>query len=131
MRASSVLLAAVVAYGSPACSASKPTDGPTAVTAAATAEGIRFTNRTDRPIYYTAFEREYAARVMFAPCTDPALCPSIAPRGEAVIPFAMIGGYEPGKREAMVYWWHLAPANTEGRLVEEMHSEVVRLVPGM
>lgn len=115
----------------PACASSESARVPTDAVAVAAADGIRLTNRTDRPIYYAAFERGYSTRVMFAPCTDASRCPSIAPRQEAVIPFSLIGGYEPGKREAVVYWWTLAPAGAQGPLVQDMHSEVVSLVPGV
>ena len=123
------MLAAALA-ASIACAS--PTPGPASAGAEVSARadgvsGIRLRNETNRPIYYVAFERSYAARVQFAPCTDAPRCPSIAPNSEGTIPYSAIGGYEAGAREAVVYWWHLRPNPEEGeRLLEDMHSVIVR-----
>lgn len=94
-----------------------------------TEDGLRFRNPTERTIYYVVFERQYAARVNFAPCTDAPRCPSITPGAAETIPFARIGGYAPGAREAIVYYWHLVPTAGAGggHIVENMRSQVVRL----
>lgn len=124
-RVLSVSLAVSVACTSP--TPGPADDGADVSARADAAAGITVRNQTDRAIYYVAFERSYAARVQFAPCTDAPRCPSIAPGAEGTIPYSAIGGYKAGAREAIVYWWHLRTNPVEGeRLVGEMHSVIVR-----
>jgi hypothetical protein len=102
--------------------------GSAQVTASGVAGGLRLVNGTDRPIAFTVLEREYATRVQFAPCLDPSPgCLRLASGASTVVPYAEIGGYVPGAREAIVYWWHVAPDGAGGYRAEELHSEVVRL----
>ena len=102
--------------------------GPLAAILSTTGEGVRFRNPTARNVYYTAMERETAALVDWAPCTDPARCSSVPPRGEVTIPYAAIYGYEPGDREAIVFYWELVPTTPDGDFrVENLRSQVVSL----
>ena len=97
--------------------------GSAQVTVDRTADGLRLGNATDRPIAYTVFERGYLA--LFAPCLDPGPgCLRLAPGASAVVPYAEIGGYSPGAREAIVYWWHLVPDGAGGYRAEEIHSVI-------
>jgi hypothetical protein len=55
--------------------------------------------------FYFAYEREAAAAIDWAPCVEPSRCPSLAPESRVDLAYATIGGYQPGKREALVWWW--------------------------
>jgi hypothetical protein len=56
--------------------------------------------------FYFLYEREGAALINWAPCVDPVRCPSLGSGEQVVIPNTAIGGYAPGKTEAIVYWWY-------------------------
>jgi hypothetical protein len=71
--------------------------------------GIRLSNATDRTIYYLVFEANFATLALWAPCTEPGRCRSVAPGKEVVIPLSEVTGYKPGATEGIVYWWHLEP----------------------
>src|SRR6266436_5779877 len=73
------------------------------------ASALRIVNTSDAPIYYFLVERQSAALIDWAPCTNPSACSSVAAHGDAQVPFSQIAGYEPGEREAIFYWWHLLP----------------------
>ena len=108
-----------------------PSTGPsvrqTSPVADATSEGVRFRNATERPIYYVAFESEFATRASLAPCTDPVRCPSVAPRGEVAIPLRSIEGYRAGAREVVIYWWHLLPRGDGTHALDSLRMERVAL----
>ncbi|SRR5258706_10638556 len=90
---------------------------------------LQLTNATDGPVFYTIIESETAARVDWAPCVNPSVCPYIAPHQQRAIPYAEITGYHPGAREAIVYWWHLeAPA--DAYQPDSIRATRVRLAPG-
>lgn len=105
----------------------EPHDDPaSAVAEAAAGQGVRFTNPSAATVYYSALERDFAARARFAPCTDPARCPSVESGRQTVIPYSLIGGYEAGKREVIVYYWRLEPASG-GHVVRDMRSTIVQV----
>lgn len=60
-------------------------------------------------VYTFVVEREYAARINWAPCADPTHCTGLEPGASTALPFSQIGGYSAGAREAVVYHWHLIP----------------------
>ena len=96
------------------------------VTADRVEGGLRLVNATVRPVAYTVFEHGFLA--MFAPCLDPGPgCLRLAPGESTIVPYAEIGGYTPGAREAIVYWWHLVPDRAGGYRAEEIHSVIVPL----
>ena len=99
--------------------------GRTEVSVRAVQEGIRLTNMTDRPIGYTAFECDFAALVNWAPCVDLTRCPAVAPGVTVVIPYADIGGYVPGARKAIVFWWHVVGDGADDNRVEDVRSAIV------
>ena len=76
--------------------------------------GIRVTNGTAAVLYYAAFEREIMALIDWIPCTDPDSCPRIRVNETITIPFSQVTGWELDSREAILYWWHLVPAGTDG-----------------
>jgi hypothetical protein len=88
---------------------------------------IHLRNRGALPVYHAIFEREFAARVLWGPCERPAECPAVAPGAEVRIPYDSIAGYEPGKTEAIVYWWQLLPHPGGGFRVDELRVIVVPL----
>ena len=81
------------------------------VTATAAPQAVVLGNNTTRPVGYFLIERELATRALWGPCTARTGCPGIAPGERRTIPAAQIAGVEPGKRDVIVYWWHLV----EGR----------------
>lgn len=89
-------------------------------------EGVRLTNRTDRPVAYAVWNPGWLAS--FAPCTftDPR-CPRLDPGESVVIPLSEVGGYVPGLREALVRWWHVVPEGAGGYRVEEVHEVTIAL----
>jgi hypothetical protein len=94
------------------------------VTAAAAA--VQLENVSERPVFYYVYERGAAALINWAACVEPA-CPSVAPGSGASIPYPAIGGYAPGKREAIVWWWEAVPGPADGQVPGEIHSVVVGL----
>jgi hypothetical protein len=130
MRALAALLLVGFLWASASCrrDSASPEGGSAEVTAVREAGGLRLVNQTERPIAFTVFEREFAARVQFAPCVDPSPgCLRLAPGASILVPYAEIGGYTSGAREAIVHWWHVVPDGAGGYRAEAIRSEVVRL----
>jgi len=89
-----------------ACSSTTEPTGT--VTAVGTAEGIRATNGTSRPVFYSAVEREVLARLnssMVPPCTDAARCASIAPGASITMPWSQVSFFDPAKHDYLFGWW--------------------------
>jgi hypothetical protein len=87
---------------------------------------VQLTNDSERPVFYFVYERGAAAGINWAACID-ATCPSVAPGSRAAAPYSAIGGYGPGKREAIVWWWE-AVAGPDGEpVVGAIHAAVVGL----
>jgi hypothetical protein len=117
------LLLPALALAAAACDdgTTGPADGPLPnvggglwagnVTAASAPGAVVLGNNTTRPVGYFLIERELATRALWGPCTARTGCPSIAPGERKTIPAAEIAGVGPGKRDVLVYWWHLV----EGR----------------
>ena len=120
-------LNAVAACAGHAVAATEPATDGTELRAATSSSGVRVANATDRTIYYTVFEREFAAVASLAPCTEPARCPSVAPAGEVTVPFSAIAGYTKDAREAIVYWWHLVPGADGRHSIDRLRSYIVKL----
>ena len=87
--------------------------------------GIRVSNKTDRAIYWTAFDRDALALLLWAPCTDPSTCPRIGSGRTVLIPFDEVGVWGPASREAVFYWWYLVPDDDGGYEPDEIRSIVV------
>lgn len=83
------------------------------VQSSATEDGLKLVNPTDKTIYYTAFERTWATNGLFiwAACTEPDSCPSVAPGATVTIPYSQVGGYNDPADAAIVYYWELLPAD--------------------
>ena len=110
-------LVSVIACNSPT--------GPLAVSAAL--PSLRLQNSSAAPIYYFAVERESAALIDWAVCTDAPVCPTVPAHGRTVVPYDHIAGYAPGEREAIVYWWHLEPLGAGQFRADSIHAVVVGL----
>ena len=102
-----------------ACSTSTTPNGP--VAAQATAQGIRATNRTSQPIFFTTVERNAAALYDFAMCSDPERCETIAPGASHTVPWSQVASYSPNRHEYLVLWWHGEDVGSGGAT----HSVVV------
>jgi hypothetical protein len=121
MRLRFLLPALALAAGACDDGATAPGDGPLPnvgggfwagnVTATGAPQAVVLGNNTTRPVGYFLIEGELAMRALWAPCTARTGCPSIAPGERRTIPAAQIAGVAPGKRDVIVYWWHLV----EGR----------------
>lgn len=119
-------LFAVLLLLSPACSSSvEPSPGPLQVLA--TGGTLRLENLSGQAAFYFIYERESAALINWAPCVDPSVCSSVAPRGQTVVPYTAIGGYAPGSREAIIWWWHAKRALLGKPVPGEVHAVVVGL----
>ena len=91
-------------------------------------EGIRLVNDGDLPIAYGAVEHEAFKHMLalWGPCPQLEQC-TVPPGGSVVIPYSKISMYEPGAREAVVYWWKLVPHGPGDDRLEESQSLVVAL----
>ncbi|HEU0302517.1 MAG TPA: hypothetical protein VFR37_23865 [Longimicrobium sp.] len=90
-------------------------------------QSLRLDNASSRAIYYFVIERNAAALANWAPCSRPDLpCPRVEAHSATQVPFGQIAGYEPGAREAIVYWWHLVERDG-GWAVDHVRSVVVEL----
>ena len=70
---------------------------------------LQLENVSNRQVFYFIYERQAAALILWERCVDPGRCSSLAPDAQATVPYPTIGGYAPGKTEAIVYWWYAVP----------------------
>jgi hypothetical protein len=128
MRKSLVLATLCLAALLGGCSPDGPLDPAVPLDVSVnTSQSLRLENTSDRTIYYLVFERDFAARALWGPCDGPEQpCPRLEPRARTQVPYGQIGGYEPGAREAVVYWWHLVERDG-GWAVDQVRSVVVQL----
>lgn len=109
------------------CSSTPPLDPAVPLNVSvSTSQSLRLRNASSRPIFYVVMERGFASLANWAPCTNPAECPRVDARGETRVDYGRIAGYEPGAREAIVYWWHLVEGDG-GWVVDNVRSVVVKL----
>jgi hypothetical protein len=101
-----------------------PADSPLRVTAADAA--VQLENLSERPVFYFVYERGAAALINWSACVEPD-CPAVAPGTRASVPYRAIGGYAPGKREAVVWWWEAVPGPADGPVASAVHAVVVGL----
>ncbi|MES2305701.1 MAG: hypothetical protein V4558_09340 [Gemmatimonadota bacterium] len=122
-------LAFLMLVGLVGCSNGSPV-GPVVehpLNAAVTSGGLTLTNSTDTPLYYQAFEKVWGTDGLFtwAACTRPATCPSVPAHGATSVPYTSIDGYTTDARQALVYYWELAPAAGAEHQVRNLRSTVV------
>lgn len=89
--------------------------------------GVVAHNRTHAPVYWFAVEQNAAMTLLWlwAPCVDPARCPSIAPRGSATIDFDDIVAWQPDSESAILYHWHIVRGDNGGLRADSIRSLVV------
>jgi len=106
-----------------------PTGPGADLTVLAKSGSLRLENRSDRRTFYFIYERENAALINWAQCVDldPSVCPSLAPGEHLVVPYSAIGGYEPGKTEAILWSWVAVLGKGRHPLPSSAHATVVRL----
>ena len=88
---------------------------------------LRLSNTTGEPIYFRVIEQEIATLIDWMPCIDPVACPGVAVGETRRVPYSQIVGYESGRKEAIVYWWHLASKPGGGYAMKQFTSVVIRL----
>jgi hypothetical protein len=127
MKSTRALLPLLAALLAAACNSTEPSGE--SLRMSVSAQRITLQNRTDRPIYYAAFERETAALIQWAPCDAPRKCLTqvIAPGASVRFPYAELYGYRRGSTEAVVHWWHLVPEPPAGYRVDLLRTVVLRL----
>lgn len=94
-----------VLLGSSACGLgpSGPDFSRDGFTITARAGHLTLRNESPATIHYVAMEEETSALVDLY--FDPREWPSLAPGEQRRIPYEDLMGYEPGARQARVYWW--------------------------
>jgi hypothetical protein len=106
-----------------------PTGPGSDLTVLAKGGSLQLQNHSDRRTFYLIYEREGAALINWAQCVDPdpSVCPSLEPGERTVVPYSAIGGYQPGKTEAIVWSWKAVPGPGRRSTPSPVHSTVVRL----
>jgi hypothetical protein len=87
---------------------------------------LHLENRSDEPVYYFVYERQGAALINWEPCVSQS-CPSLAARAKATLTYSTIGGYAPGKTEAIVWWWRAEPGPADAPVPGRVTAIVVHL----
>ena len=120
------LVAATIVIGTSCASPAEPTLlHPLSL--AATDSTLQLANSASQSVFYFIYERQAAALINWAPCVEPSRCQFLPPGGQASVPYSDIGGYGPGKTEAILWWWYAVPGPADGSLPGEVHSIVVKL----
>jgi hypothetical protein len=88
---------------------------------------LLLTNQSPAPIYFLAMNRASLAAANWAFCSDPTRCIALNPGVSTALPYAQIGGYTQGAREAVVYWWHLIRATGTGFRPDSIRAVVAAL----
>jgi hypothetical protein len=106
-----------------------PTGPGADLTVLAKGASLQLENHSDRRTFYFIHEREGAALINWAQCVDrdPLVCPSLEPGDRTVVPYSAIGGYQPGKTEAIVWSWKAVPGPGRRSIPSPVHATVVRL----
>ena len=100
------------------------------VTVVAGDGAIEIRNGTERPIFTFAVERTTATLIDWAPCLPlpNVRCAGGVDAGQTLhVPYQSINGYDPGEKEAIVYWWTPVSDAAGNWRAENMQSVVVKL----
>jgi hypothetical protein len=106
-----------------------PTSPGSGLTVLARGGSLQLENQSDRRTFYFIYEGEASALINWAQCVDlaPSVCPSLAPGERTVVPYSAIGGYEPGKTEAVVWSWEAVLGSGWHSIPSPVHATLVRL----
>ncbi|SRR6266508_3671790 len=117
---------ATVILVSAACKslAGPPTLSPLSIVARDSA--VQLENVSNEPVFYFVYDRQAAALINWAPCVSQS-CPSLTPHARTSVPYATIGGYAPGKTEAIVWWWRSVPGPADAPVPGPVTAIVVQL----
>jgi hypothetical protein len=89
---------------------------------------LHVSNMSGRPLHYMIHEREDEGLLFWGKCTPANQgCPVLAPGETLRIPYAELGGYDPGDTEAIIYWWESRPDGNGGYRVVGDDETIVRL----
>lgn len=97
----------------------------------ATADGaqLRLRNVSTRPVHFTVFARDPGGGMpLFMLCVGPG-CPALDPGAVEVVRYTDVGGYRPGTRAAVVYWWHAVRGVDSAWVADSIRELVVPLRP--
>ena len=87
---------------------------------------LQLDNASNKPVFYFVYERQGAALINWAPCVNQS-CPSVSPHGQSTLPYGAIGGYAPGKTEAIVWWWRAVAGPADAPVPGPVSAIVVPL----
>jgi hypothetical protein len=94
----------------------------------ADAPTLTIRNLGGQSVHYAVFERVDEGTVFWGKCSPQnAGCPTLAPGETIRILYTEIAGYEPGDREAIVFWWTSEPDAEGGYRILREGDLVVRL----
>ena len=88
---------------------------------------VRIANGREAPIFFFVVERETAAAINWAPCTNPDGCLRVDPGKIEMLQVTAIVGFRPDAEEAILYWWHLIPTEGDEFTVDEIRHTVFDL----
>jgi hypothetical protein len=120
------VLVAVLALGA-ACGSPVAPDRSHPLRISASNGALQLTNVSDQRVFYFIYERQGAALINWAPCVDLARCSSVAAGALSAVPYSSIGGYAPGKTEAIVWWWYAVPGPADALVAGVPLATVVEL----
>jgi hypothetical protein len=104
-------------------SSTEPSPGSSTLQVTADGTSLQLLNLSDRPTFFFIYERERAALINWAPCADATRCAFVSGRSRVRVPYTSIGDYQPGKQEAIVWWWQ----SLGGSVPSAVHGVVARL----
>lgn len=122
------LFAAATAALLAACESPGISDDYPDVYAVTRDQTLHVRNVSGRPLHYLIHERGELALILWGKCTPADEGCPVLPAGESLeIPYEQIGGYDPGDKEAVIYWWESRPDGDGGYRIVREDEVVVRL----
>ena len=124
-KLAAVLAIALASCGDPAVPAVEAISFPLAdqVGAQLLETGVLIQNPGDEAIRYFAVERQFAARINWAPCTTRPTCPQAQARTAVLVDYTSVAGWTSASEEALVYWWRLVAGPTG-----ELEADSIRFI---
>jgi len=119
-------LLAILLLVSAACSSPASPTASGSLRIVAQDSALQLENLSNEPVFYFVYERQAAALINWAPCVSQS-CPSLAPQAHGSLKYSAIGGYAPGKSEAIVWWWSAVPGPADAPVPGPVRATVVHL----